>query len=155
VLRSHRWTAALVTAVVTAGAACIEPAPRPPNVSPSVAKFVDGVLLTMQAYSVRRDSVDWSFVRDTVATLLDGAEMLEDAEPALAVALELLGDNHSWIRRPQGSFIPYPTTISCSAVPPNEVAAPADIGYVKVPGYSGFGTDTLATAYIDGLERVI
>lgn len=77
--------------------------------------LVSGVVDVMEARSFKRSQVDWTRLRDSALSVAAGARTVEEAHPAMQVALALLGDNHSWLRLPDGSFLTYPKTINCAA----------------------------------------
>jgi carboxyl-terminal processing protease len=96
--------------------------------------FVD----ILQEYSVLRDSIDWPVLRTAVMDAGAAATTIEETEPALALGLEILSDDHSWIRLPDGSYLPYTPSFTCTGptvTTPTDI--PADIGYVRVGAFSG------------------
>lgn len=134
-----RPAAALAFAMTIVASACNVDLPQAPLNTPEETRaFLTGVVDTMEARSVRRDSIDWTRFRDTVMWRGARATSIEATMPAVALALELLGDNHSRVLRPNGTSVDYPRTITCSGrftTPP--INLPPDIGYVRVRAFAG------------------
>jgi hypothetical protein len=112
----------------------LAPDPRPSEPS----AFLSGLVDVMEARSYKRSQVDWTRLRDTVMARGSGARTLQEASPAMQLAFSLLGDNHSWLRLPDGSFLSYPKTLTCVAPAAASLTGlPADIGYVRISAFSG------------------
>ena len=68
---------------------------------PSAPVPVDGVAYmnamvdTMETFSVNRKKIDWVSFRSQVLAALPADAQINDASPAIVLALKLLGDNHS------------------------------------------------------------
>lgn len=100
--------------------------------------LLESVLDSLEARAVRSDSVDWTEIRAQARAAMTDEYSDVGAYPAISKAIELLGDNHSWFRRPSGSFLSIPRTLNCAAatvVSPTDL--PTDIGYVRVGSYGG------------------
>jgi carboxyl-terminal processing protease len=102
------------------------------------AELFEAVLDSLEARAIRSDSVDWTEIRTLARAEMADAHSDAAAYPAISRAIELLGDNHTWFRKPDGSFLSIPRSISCPAptvASPTDL--PSDIGYVRVGGFAG------------------
>jgi carboxyl-terminal processing protease len=109
----------------------------------------------MEANSINRNEIDWQDFRSRV--LAEGATSSGSgiSSSALRLALELLGDNHSFILQPSGTVIFF-SRLSCQAPRPTPVVIPENVGYVRVPGFSdldGTGSLPFAEAIQDSIRR--
>lgn len=138
-LARFRRRTALILLMTLAAAGCNADLTQGPLNTPEEAQeFLTGIVNIMEARSVRRDSIDWTRFRDTVMWRGARAKAIWETLPAVALALELLGDNHSRFVRPDGSFLDYPRTIRCSGRFTGPLLdPPPDIGYVRVGAFSG------------------
>ncbi len=131
-----RRLALALTLALAGGCALDGPSgPSPTEVS---RRFLRDFVDILEEYSVRRDSIDWTALRAAVMATGEGALTIEATEDALATGLEMLEDNHSWIRRPDGQFVPYDRAFTCTApdvVSPTDI--PDDVGYLRIGAFSG------------------
>jgi carboxyl-terminal processing protease len=109
-----------------------------PPATPEVTKFVDEVLGHMQRQSVRRDSVNWTFLRERMHRWSRGARTTAEYYPALRQALRQLGDNHSFHMPPQQTRATQAGGGSTENPAPVVQRFPNDIGYMEIRAYSGF-----------------
>lgn len=132
--------------------ACSLDTPGPDDATPT--EFVTEIVDIMEEFSYRRDSVDWTQLRAGVLSRAEGATTYEQTHPALQFALEQLGDNHSWVQQPDGAFLTYARTVTCSApAAPDLSQIPSDVGYLRVNAYSGsVGT---SGSYTSGLQSAM
>lgn len=117
-------------------------------------ELLEAVLDELQAGSIRRDSVDWVALRAAARAEMTDPTNDVGAYPAISRAIQLVGDNHSWFRRPNGTFLSIPRSITCNAVTvPNPSVMPADIGYVRVASFGGSGA--ASQSYMAGIRAQI
>lgn len=103
---------------------------------------------------MRRDVLDWNSLRAQVVDSAGSASTIAATLPSIAYALQLVGDNHSWFRGPDGSFLSYPKTVSCSSGgAPSPPDLPGDIGYVRVPNYGG--TSAGSATYTSAIQSAL
>jgi carboxyl-terminal processing protease len=157
-LRATRRTprlAGLVVLLATVGACNGRPSPTGPTGAPSApaAAYLDELIGLMQAHSINRLTIDWSAFRTKVFDAAAGAQTIPATYGAIQVALDGLGDGHSLYYASTGSVIGATRRIGCGRSSPAAPALPEDIGYVKVPAFSG--TAEAATALATDLQRAI
>ena len=63
--------------------------------------YLDDVLDHLQQHSINRDQVDWAALRADAQALAVGARTTADTYPAIGLALDRLGDRHSFFLRPE------------------------------------------------------
>jgi carboxyl-terminal processing protease len=123
-------------------------APDPRDVTRA---FLGNIVDIMELNSVRRDSIDWVAFRADVYAAGEMATTFDQTHPAIQLALQRLEDNHSWFRKPDGSYLTYPRTFSCLGAPvPTPTGIPADIGYVSIGQFSG--SDAEADGYMNEIQ---
>ena len=107
----------------------------PPN--PAAQEFLVEVLDIMEANSINRFDIDWVDFRTQVTEEATTRSGFQGAYAGIRLALELLGDQHSFFLTPDGTAYYAPSSLNCSAfvIPPDSL--PEDIGYVKIEGFSG------------------
>ncbi|HEX6316014.1 MAG TPA: S41 family peptidase [Gemmatimonadaceae bacterium] len=108
----------------------------------------------MEANSINRHVIDWSAFRATVLSRAPDPAHIGDTFEAIHTALGLLDDNHSHYTAP----LEYRTTITnsritCMAPTVPQPDVPADIGYVRVSGFSGGGS--AASSFASSLQTQI
>lgn len=101
-----------------------------------VENFLDEVLSIMESNSINREDINWESFRNQVKTRAANAQSIADTDAALTLALQLLNDNHSFIRKENGSVLSA-STANCQAEEVNAVDIPDNIGYLRVPFFSG------------------
>ena len=102
---------------------------------PSGEMFLNQMLNIMENNSIHKHTIDWSDFRGKVFARVPGARTIKDAEPGILLALKMLGDNHSFIVKPDGSTFRYDTlSLRCNSEVFLKPAMPANVGYVKVNG---------------------
>jgi carboxyl-terminal processing protease len=120
------------------GACGGESAPTQPGsgMSTSARNYLEHLVLLMQQNSLKRTTIDWTTFRATVMAKADGAQTIAETHPAIRVALELLADNHSQYVPVSGTSI-FVGSFTCAAAAVTVPELPANIGYVRVPRFSG------------------
>ncbi len=104
--------------------------------SSTVRNYLNGVVDIMQANSINRNSIDWRDFRDQVLMTADGITEIEGTNGALRIALGLLGDNHSLIRRNSGVVLSA-SNLRCQLGSTMESVLPDSIGYIRIGPFSG------------------
>src|SRR5688572_12745032 len=104
--------------------------------SPSAESFLNEILNIMENNSINKHTIDWPAFRDKVFARVPGARTIEDTEPGIQLALKMLGDNHSFLVKPDGRSINY-STIHCYYEVTSKPSMPVNVGYVKVNGFTG------------------
>jgi len=112
-----------------------------------VVKYLNDLVDIMQANSVNRLVIEWTSFRSQVLSAAGSAQAIADASPAIAVALGLLNDHHSFYQRATGGGISNPRFPSGCAVPAvADATVPADIGYLRIGAFSGNAAAEVALA---------
>lgn len=120
--------------------------------------YLATALDTMEQNSIRRDSVNWSQVRESAYMLAAGSETTRDTYPAIEVAIRLLEDGHSHFYTPGGAKALQGDATENAVlgpwVAPSGELLDSKIGYVSVPGFQGTNP-TRTTRFADQLQAVI
>jgi hypothetical protein len=98
--------------------------------------YIIEILDIVQYNSNNRDRINWTDVRELVTRRAQGAQTIGDLYPSISLALGLLDDHHSWYLAASGTPVSNPSAPQCSAVSVAPPAIPADIGYVRIAGFS-------------------
>jgi carboxyl-terminal processing protease len=109
-----------------------------PSTAFSASTYLNEMVDVMEANSINRATIDWTSVRSTVVGQGNGATSVSGVFPAIATALRLLAEGHSYYRSASGTYVYnplFPQNCNAAAVPNPTV--PATIGYIRVPTYSG------------------
>jgi carboxyl-terminal processing protease len=138
-------------------AACGGSAPLLPTApsftGPEAARsYLNELVDIMQANSYKRQQIDWAALRASVLDAGSGATTIAATSPGILRALTLLADGHSRYVSVTGATIGFGTK-TCRPSGAGQPALPADIGYVKVTGFSGTGA--AITAFADSIQAQI
>ena len=145
-----RSLASLATVLMACVASCNSASPTEPG---SGATYIRAMIDVMQAHSINRKTINWSSFRTQVLADVPAGATVSETFPAIRVALTLLGDNHSFYTSSGGSIISA-SWYTCSASTVTGVPAMgADVGYVRVTGFSG--TAAQARAFTDSIQAAI
>ncbi len=104
--------------------------------APSAESFLNQMLNIMENNSINKHTIDWPVFRAKVIARVSGARTIKDTYPGILEALKMLGDNHSFLIKPDGGNINY-STIHCGLQGISKPAMPGNVGYVKVNKFSG------------------
>ena len=158
--RSPRRSALIPLVLLATAVSCSDGAPSAPTRTPAtpsrvVTDYLDELLNVMQANSIRRREIDWPALRQRVAERVSslGAQTIAEAGPAILLALELLGDNHSSYMSASGTTLSNPAFANCTQSGGLTPSLPADVGYVRVNSISGAGA--AAVAYAQAMHTAI
>lgn len=101
----------------------------------------------LQANSLHRYEVDWEVLRDSVITAAGHPQVSSDTYPAIRLALELIGERHSFLREPVTDATP---TINnpepVSKVVEGMSGVGGHFGYIWVGQFSGTQEESNALA---------
>ena len=111
-------------------------------------RYMTEVIAVMQANSVNRLTIDWQDFRTRVLAAAAGATSEAATADAMRLAMQLLGDGHSFFRYADGPFVNAPLR-ACNAPAVLTPVVPSDIGYARISGFSGTATEgnQIATAF--------
>jgi hypothetical protein len=115
--------------------------------------YLDELIGLMQTHSINRLTIDWSAFRTQVFARAAGAQSIPDTYPAIQVALDALGDGHSVYYAATGSRLGAARRVACGGFGAGTPVLPEEIGYVRVPAFSGTAEE--ATALANELQRTI
>jgi len=99
-------------------------------------RYMTDVIAVMQANSINRLTINWQDFRTRVLAAAAGTTSEAQTEVAMRLAVQLLGDGHSFFRFADGRSVSAPLR-TCSAPPVTAPVLPNDIGYVQIVGFSG------------------
>ncbi len=129
--RSRDLLLAASAAVALLAAACSGGSADAP--APSAAELYLGrVLDLMQANAYHRAAIDWPSVRAEVKAAAAGATEISKLDPALRLAFDHLGENHSFIQKAGGGTVHSSTPPVCGGAWSEPGALPAGVAYVRV-----------------------
>jgi len=132
-------------------AACNRDSNEPENIN--VENFLNEVVDIMERHSINRNNIDWADFRSQILNSGMTAQSVNQTDEALQLALELLGDNHSFIRRQNGRVVSG-AAINC---PQSNVPAPNlpdNVGYIKVSSFSG-SDNAVNVAFAEDIQAQI
>jgi hypothetical protein len=103
---------------------------------PAVQKYVEEVVGILQAHFVHRTSINWAVFKQNLLAQASGAQTIEQAYPAVILAIGALGDKHSLFvpARPVKGLEMPPAQLP--PLSPDE-PVPEDIGYIRIPWVVG------------------
>ena len=115
----------------------------PSSMSLEAESFLDEMMDVMEDHSINKNTIDWPDFRQKVVATVPGAQTFKDTYPGISEALKMLGDNHSFLIKPDGGIVRN-STIQCNTQSVIKPAMPSNIGYVKVNSFSGTEAEGLA-----------
>ena len=127
------------------------------QISSTATNFLNEVLDIMETNSLNRNTIDWTDFRAEVFEVADNAQTIDEVytSGALLRALELLGDNHSFIRRGNGELVRASTLVCLiNSAPPDAGSIPDNIGYIFIVGFNG-QSDEETRAFAENLQQII
>ena len=125
-----------------------------PAASRVASDYINEVVNTMQSNSINRDRINWVDFKSQVFQRAAGAQTITDLVPAIALALGLLDDHHSFYQAAVGGGIGNPRGPGCSGGAAPAVFPPPGIGYVKVAAFSST-TAGADRAFADTIQQQI
>lgn len=134
------------------------PAPPPLNITAEAQSFLNEVLDIMEENALYRNTIDWTAFRNEVFEVAGTAQTIDQIydSGAMLKALELLGDNHSFIERLNGERISA-STANCP-FPDDPIGLdriPDNIGYIFVRGFVGATDSPEAREFAENLHNII
>jgi len=138
-------------------AACTDGTPAEPagGIGLQAELYLNAALDIMEANSVRRLEIDWVAFREQARADAQGAITTQDVHPVIKVALERIGDGHSFFGSP---LVESDRATDTATVDPS-ASRLGDVGYVDVTPFAGGGddADSLALEYhrlIEGVDTL-
>ncbi len=125
------------------------------EISIAATNFLNEVIGIMESNSLHRNTIDWSDFKNEVFEVVGTAQNINDVYESGAIqkALELLGDNHSFISRANGTFVSASTAV-CPRRDPPRPEIPENIGYIFITGFSS-PSEAGITAFAEELQDII
>ena len=117
-------------------------------------RYMTDVIAIMQANSINRLTIDWSDFRTRVLAAAAGTTSDTATRDAMQLAIQLLGDGHSFFRDLDGHFVSAPLR-TCNAPAVLTPVLPDDLGYVRIFAFTGSFAEgnAIATAFHLQLQR--
>jgi len=117
-------------------------------------RYMTDVIAIMQANSINRLTIDWSDFRTRVLAAAAGTTSDTATRDAMQLAIQLLGDGHSFFRDLDGRFVSAPLR-TCNAPAVLTPVLPDDLGYVRIFAFTGSFAEgnAIATAFHLQLQR--
>lgn len=123
-----------------------------PSENPAaVAEYLNEVVALMERNSINRYAIDWTDFRQQVLDAGASASAIRFTNPAFRRALALLGDNHSFVVRPNGTAL-YANQEGCPLRGFSVPELPSSVGYVRVPTLPGGHTPAFVRSYVAALR---
>lgn len=119
------------------------------SISLEATAYIDEVVTILKANSINHNKIDWIAFKAKVLTKAENAKTVEDTYPAIHLAIQLLGDGHSYFAPVAGD------NIEENGAPPTleDEMVPNDIGYLRVR-YC-MGNNDQKQIYVDDLLKFI
>ena len=117
-----------------------------------VTAYLNNLIELMRNNSINRLTIDWQAFRNEVFREAGAAQAISDLNPAIRVAITMLRDGHSSYRSAAGTTI-FVALRSCAPAPLVPLTAPANIGTVRITGFSG--SAEAATAFARQIQDAI
>jgi len=124
------------------------------SMSPTARDYLNELIGIMQENSINKETIDWVSFKTQVFQEVNGAQTIPETYPGILKAIELLGDNHSFYRTANGSYL-NPNNISCDGSISPVTEFPNNIGYVKVNNYSGASFTSQGMAFAQEIQNQI
>ncbi len=120
-----------------------------PPIDTQVPDYLNTVVSIMQANSINRNTIDWDDFRNQVLNKASDVQDITQTDEALRLALQLLGEDSSFILKSDGTFIAG-SSLNCDPTTIATVTVPDNIGYVLVEPDTGDETEEIA--YVRGIH---
>ena len=124
------------------------------TMSPEARAYLDEALGALEAGHINRAAVDWAHVREVTDRMAARATTPAEVRPAIRVAIEMLGERHTFLRPPPRDPAAPGAAAAPAPMPRGETAAPG-VGLLTVPARPSTGGHTLDQAYRDTLAAAI
>jgi carboxyl-terminal processing protease len=128
-------------------------AAAPGLVSAVASAYLDSLLAIMRTYSINTSRIDWTTFRSDVLAAAGSAQTVADTYPAIAVALQGLGENQSYYTARDRRLIGPSPVGGCSAPTPVPVAVPDTVAYVRVESCDCLGN--AAARFAESIQSAI
>lgn len=98
------------------------------SISPEATAYIDEVVTILKINSINHNKIDWIAFKAKVLAKAENAKTVEDTYPAIHLAIQLLGDGHSYFAPAVGD------NTEENGAPPmlTDEIVPNDIGYLRV-----------------------
>lgn len=106
------------------------------TISAIAENYLNEVMDIMEENSINKYLIDWVDFRKKVFLKVGGAQTIKDTYPGITEALILLGDNHSFFKKPDGSIL-FTDFLRCYAEDVTTPILPENIGYVRINSFTG------------------
>lgn len=116
----------------------------------SEERYLRYTLRIIKKYSVKRATLDWRKFKGEIMEYGKDDSGRDDTYATIRYALSRLNDNHSFLSTPKQVRI---ISDSIKRIPFSVVRRYDDIGYIRIPGFTG--NDSLAASYASSLLRGI
>jgi hypothetical protein len=123
------------------------------GMSPEAHKYLTEALALIREHSMYRDRVDWEAVEAHAYRRAWGARVPADTYGAIRLALNELGDRHSFIMTPEQVSELEDGTLAASAPEPRGELLEERVGYLSLPGWAG--SREAAGAYATRIQAII
>ncbi len=120
----------------------------------NVSAYLEELVRKMQTESANSRAIDWARFRTEVLAAAGGAQTIQDAYPAIELALRSLNDFESFYVAAGGRLIGPSPEPSCTLSPATVSSLPDTIGYVRVNGCL-CAEGPSADSYAEALQRAI
>jgi hypothetical protein len=124
------------------------------TISPVAESYVNEIMDVMQKNSINRNTIDWPKVRTKAIQLAGTAKTIKETYASITFALGSLNDNHSFYKAVDGTYL-YNQATGCNVSSPPNAEVPANVGYVRIPGFSGFSSTAETDAFALSLQTII
>jgi hypothetical protein len=127
--------------------------PTGPSGPAEVRAYLEEIVRKMEVESANSRAIDWARFRTEVLGAAGDAKTVQEARPAIELALRLLNDFESHYAPVTGGLIGPSAESSCPSSPFTAPSLPEGIGYVKVDACSCDGP--AADVYANALQTAI
>jgi len=123
-------------------------------ISTKAKNFLNEFVDIVEANSINRHKINWVDFRDKVFEKVEGAQTIANTYPGIREALIMLGDNHSFLTKPDGTLI-FAGNLKCNSPSISTPSLPGNVGYVKVNSFSGPSNNNAAISFAEGIQNQI
>lgn len=98
--------------------------------------YVNEIIDLLRQHAITRERVDWPELRQRVDSLTKGAHTIEATYPAIKLAFELIGTNHTSLRTANGQLVAYHSDLQCGEHIDRTIPKLEKVGYIRVNGFT-------------------
>jgi carboxyl-terminal processing protease len=107
------------------------------EISTEAKNYIDIIIQHMETGFIRKNEIDWSFLKDEVYKSIKGAKTTNDTYIGVVKAINILNEKHTVFYTPDGQFLGISKLRSNFSPVKNMTQIPENFGYLKKPGFSG------------------